>query len=114
MDESGNCGDGRDFESDFRLKELFAAPAYDHERRWGRGRLAVLRAASVRRGVLGTSGGMGLPKGCAGGKFILQAAKNFAVVFRQYRVSPHSPSERAHPELQPGALPQSEPAVPAG
>ena len=48
----------------------------------------------------------------AGGQLVLQAAKDFAVVFRQHRVPPHPSFELADSKLQPGEMPPSASAVP--
>src|SRR6266404_3077794 len=47
---------------------------------------------------------MGLYQSRFGRQFLLQAPSPVAVVFRQHRISPHSPFERPHPELSFGKM----------
>ena len=63
------------------------------------GNLAILRAASVPRGVLGTQRRVGAAARRHGRLFILQIACCAKVVFRQHWLSPRPPSEPQNPQL---------------
>ena len=78
------------------------------------GRLALLRAAPVRRRLLGARRGLGLHGGGAAGQLLLQAAARAAMVLGEHRLPPHPSSQPAHSQLQPAEVPRGDPVLPAG
>src|SRR2546428_804671 len=93
LDECRAPGDcGRD-EPDHRHQSVPAdSTSRDDDDRSG-GPLAVLRAASVRRSVLGKTEGLGLRGSGPQWELLLQAAQDPAVVLGQHRLPSRSPSE---------------------
>src|SRR4051794_22250103 len=78
----------------------------------GRGRsrdLAVLCAAPIRGHLLAGPRRLAISLRRDGGQLIPETAAGVAVLHRQHRLSPRTPLERRHSELQPAGGPRDDP-----